>query len=158
MKKLFQKKNKNNKGFTLVETLIAISIFTISVVAMMSVLASGISNTDYAKKKIIAEYLAQEGIEYVRNLRDSAMITSSGGWAQFKTSLDSCISNGCAFDHDAPLASLASCKQLEYIANTGFYECGDTGSFQRKISVTKVGSPESQIGRASCRERVYVLV
>ncbi|MFA6585793.1 MAG: type II secretion system protein [Candidatus Paceibacterota bacterium] len=66
-----------NKGFTLVETLVAISIFSISIVAVMSVLGSGISDTNYAKNKLIASYLAQEGIEYARNFRDNDTLNGS---------------------------------------------------------------------------------
>lgn len=68
-----------NKGFTLVETLVAISIFTVSLLGIMSVLASGISNTSYAKQKMVASYLAQEGIEYVRNMRDTAVLYPPSG-------------------------------------------------------------------------------
>ncbi|PIZ86896.1 hypothetical protein COX93_02875, partial [Candidatus Nomurabacteria bacterium CG_4_10_14_0_2_um_filter_30_12] len=56
---------KAERGFTLVETLVAISIFTVSVISLMSVLSSGITGTKFANNKIIAGYLAQEGIEYV---------------------------------------------------------------------------------------------
>jgi len=80
-------KHKNKKaGFTLVETLVAISIFTSSIVVLMSVLGSGISNTNYAKDKITAGYLAQEGIEYLRNARDQYLLTNlDSGWTDFKT-------------------------------------------------------------------------
>lgn len=75
-------------GFTLVETLIALSIFTVSILGLMSILATGISNTGYAKRKVAAEYLAQEGIEYVRNLRDTTVLydatSSQHGWDNFK--------------------------------------------------------------------------
>ncbi|MFA6520567.1 MAG: prepilin-type N-terminal cleavage/methylation domain-containing protein [Candidatus Paceibacterota bacterium] len=88
MLKIFSKKNKG--GFTLVETLVAISIFTVSILGLMSILSSGISSTTYAKNKMIAGYLAQEGIEYVRNMRDTAALTAADadtGWANFKTSV-----------------------------------------------------------------------
>jgi len=79
---------KNNKGFTLVETLVAISIFTVSILGMMSILASGIADTNYAKQKITAEYLAQEGIEYVRNMRDTEVLYGDGNidarWNRFR--------------------------------------------------------------------------
>jgi Tfp pilus assembly protein PilV len=75
-------------GFTLVETLVAISIFTMSILGLMSILASGISNTTYAKQKMVASYLAQEGIEYVRNLRDTSVLYdvagAQHGWDAFK--------------------------------------------------------------------------
>lgn len=76
---------QKNTGFTLVETLVAISIFTMSILALFSVLAQGISNTGYAKKKMVASYLAQEGVEYVRNMRDNAVLYTGGGnWASFR--------------------------------------------------------------------------
>lgn len=91
--KLFFKKNKNlnkgNKGFTLVETLVAISIFTMSILGLLIVLSNGISDIGYAKKKLAASYLAQEGIEYVRNERDNAVLYNAtspqAGWDSFKT-------------------------------------------------------------------------
>lgn len=84
MVKYLKQKNKKN-GFTLVETLIAISIFSVSIITMMSILGSGIANTNYAKNKMVASYLAQEGIEYVRNMRDNAILyTGSGNWTSFR--------------------------------------------------------------------------
>ena len=56
MIKLFKQKNR---AFTLVETLIALSIFSVSIIAMMSILGGGIANTNYAKNKMTASYLAQ---------------------------------------------------------------------------------------------------
>lgn len=83
-----KKKNNFNKAFTLVETLVAISIFTMSILALFSVLASGISNTGYAKKKMVASYLAQEGIECIRNTRDNYVLypnPPNQTWLAFKT-------------------------------------------------------------------------
>ena len=85
------KKLQKNKAFTLVETLVAISIFTVSLLGIMSVLASSISSTNYAKQKMTATYLAQEGIEYVRNMRDTDVLASvnnhPAGWTVFKLAL-----------------------------------------------------------------------
>lgn len=95
MQKFFRQKNRGpapyeakgfRSGFTLVETLVAISIFTVSLLGIMSVLASNIANTNYAKQKITAEYLAQEGIEYARNKRDTNVISAADGqtgWTAF---------------------------------------------------------------------------
>ncbi len=110
-----------SKGFTLIETLVAISIFSISILSMMSVLSSGISNTDYAKKKMIATYLAQEGIEYIRNMRDTYVLsrtTSQQGWIGFQSKIDlSCKnSNFCYFDDAKFLTS-------GLISDTDIYNC-----------------------------------
>lgn len=81
-----KQKNINNSGFTLVEMLVAISIFSMSIVALMSVLAGGIADTNYAKNKIIASFLAEDGVEHVRNMRDTYVLydaTPSQGWTDF---------------------------------------------------------------------------
>jgi prepilin-type N-terminal cleavage/methylation domain-containing protein len=81
--------NKKKSGFTLVETLVGLSIFTVALIAFTGVLASGIANTNYVKQKIVAGYLAQEGVEYARNLRDNAILYNASGpqagWDAFKT-------------------------------------------------------------------------
>jgi len=93
MKRFIKQKNIDKKGFTLVETLVAISIFSMTIVAVMVVLGGGISDTNYAKTKMTASYLAQEGIEYVRNMRDSSYILADPdmqtGWSNFKVAVDS---------------------------------------------------------------------
>ena len=88
MKRFFGQKNKRSRAFTLVETLVAISIFTVSLLGLMSILAQGIADTNYAKRKIIASYLAQEGIEYIRNFRDTYVLyydpaSTNNGWIEF---------------------------------------------------------------------------
>lgn len=90
-------------GFTLVETLIALLIFTLSILSLMSVLGSGLSNTGYAKQKIAAGYLAQEGIECVRNMRDNSVLYNvsgaEAGWNEFKNSLSNVPEEGiCPID------------------------------------------------------------
>lgn len=62
------------KGFTLIETFVAITILTIAIVAPMSLVARSLSISYYVRDEITASYLAQEGIEVVRNVRDSNLI------------------------------------------------------------------------------------
>ena len=86
---------KNKKAFTLVETLVAISIFTMAILGLMSILSKGVTDTSYAKQKMTASYLAQDGIEYVRNLRDTDVLyteTTSKNWTTFINELTAGIS------------------------------------------------------------------
>ena len=58
------------KGFTLVETLIAISILVLAVTGSFAAAHNGMTSAVFSRDQITAFYLAQEGIEQVRNLRD----------------------------------------------------------------------------------------
>lgn len=78
------KKTTTQHGFTIVETLVALSIFSVAVIALISVTISGSSGSTYVKNKLTASYLAQEGIEMVRNLRDTAsFIDPQNTWDLF---------------------------------------------------------------------------
>lgn len=62
---------QKNKGFTLIETLVALSIFVTSVTVLLVATGNGIQNTNAAQNRLTATYLAQEGVELVRAARDT---------------------------------------------------------------------------------------
>lgn len=68
----FQK--RKSYGFTLVETMVAIAILLISVVAPISLMGDSLHKLYYAKDQIIAINLAQEGIEVVRATGATSML------------------------------------------------------------------------------------
>ncbi|MBI4087780.1 prepilin-type N-terminal cleavage/methylation domain-containing protein [Candidatus Kaiserbacteria bacterium] len=63
-----------NGGFTLIETLVAISLLTVAIVAPMALAAQSLSSAYYARDQVTAFYLAQEAIESVRAIRDSQVL------------------------------------------------------------------------------------
>ncbi|MBI5798521.1 MAG: prepilin-type N-terminal cleavage/methylation domain-containing protein [Candidatus Yonathbacteria bacterium] len=69
--------NIMDRGFTLVETLVSIAILLIAIVGPISVIGDSVYRVYYAKDEIIAINLAQEGIEAVRQKRDSNMLAGS---------------------------------------------------------------------------------
>ena len=143
--------------------MVAIAIFSGSVLALLSVLSSGISNTSYAKQKITAIYLNQEGIEYIRNIRDTFVAYSASGqvgWDAFKAKLSnaSCqTSTGCYFDDTNtpnPITSItmnacgSSCPDIFYNSATGQYSYNSSGvdtNMSRKINVTTINADEIKI-------------
>ena len=163
-------KTQKNKAFTLVETLVAISIFTISILGILSVLASSITSVTYAKDKSIAGYLAQEGIEYMRNIRDNDVLFPANGssWSAFTntaiaSSLASCNSGSkCGFSSTTttptqntsffkctadPTESSNGC--ILYLNNGVYNDNSTTGGvnsgFTRKVWMTVLNANEEQI-------------
>lgn len=67
------------KGFTLIETLVAITLLTVAVVTPMTLTNRSLSTAYYARDQIAAFYLAQEGIEAVRAVRDGNILLNVHG-------------------------------------------------------------------------------
>ncbi|MDP1690213.1 MAG: prepilin-type N-terminal cleavage/methylation domain-containing protein [bacterium] len=101
------------KGFTLIETMIAITILTFAMAGPMFTAGRSIVAAQTARDQLTATYLAQEGIEYVRMMRDNEYLTayhaggadiSSTAWSNYLTGLDvtsitRCIApNTCTLD------------------------------------------------------------
>lgn len=68
-----------NKGFTIIEALVAISILTIAVTGPLSLASKGLSYSSYAKDEITAFYLANEAIDTIRNIRDTNNNSGAAG-------------------------------------------------------------------------------
>lgn len=77
-----KKINQNNRGFTIVEMLIAVLIFTLSLTSLMTVASRSLKTSRNAEEQLIADYLALEAIEVVHNLRDTAILMghSASSW------------------------------------------------------------------------------
>lgn len=74
---LFSFRAVRTKGFTLIETMAAIALLMLAIVAPMSLAAQSLSAAYYSRAQITAFYLAQEGIEIVRGVRDANILTGS---------------------------------------------------------------------------------
>jgi type II secretory pathway pseudopilin PulG len=61
-------------GFTLIETLVAITLLTVAIVAPMSLTAQSLAAAYYARDQITAYHLAQEAIEAMRAIRDGQIL------------------------------------------------------------------------------------
>lgn len=69
------------RGFTLIETLVAITILVVAVSTPISLAAQSLFTAFYAKDQTVAFYLAQEGVEMIKNKRDSNLLRIVNGEA-----------------------------------------------------------------------------
>lgn len=92
-------KRKQN-GFTLVETLVAISILTLSIMGTFTAVQNGIQNSTIAKDQTTAFYLAQEAMEFIKNKRDeNALNYIDNSWSSWLTDMSENASDPCWFGH-----------------------------------------------------------
>ena len=70
MRKTMRQK-RNAAGYTLIEALVAITIIVFATTGPLELAGKSLGQSYYARDQIAAFYLAQEGIEMVRAMRDS---------------------------------------------------------------------------------------
>ena len=71
---------KINKGFTLVETLVAVTIMMIAIAGPLSISGKSLNAAIDAKNQLIASNLAQEGMEYLQNIKDNDNPSTAENW------------------------------------------------------------------------------
>lgn len=101
------------KGFTLIETFVAITILTLAIIAPMTLAARSLSISYYVRDEITASYLAQEAIETIRNVRDSRSLEGLLNGSAVDPFSDIPSTNGTAFTVDAHVSasnSMQSCS------------------------------------------------
>lgn len=145
----FENKQNNKKGFTIIESLVAIFILTVSVTALMTVVSQSIFNSNYIKNKTVAISIAQEGVELVRNIQDTALVNSS--FSTFEvfagTVFGPCILNEATCTIDAIDLDIASCPNqicppILVSDDTGYfnYTFGEASMFTRTISIKQTST------------------
>ncbi len=62
------------RGFTLIETLVAISLLSVAIVTPMSLASQSLAAAYYSRDQVTAYHLAQEAIETLRSIRDGRIL------------------------------------------------------------------------------------
>lgn len=107
------------RGFTLIETLVAVLLLASAIAGPLSIAAKGLTAALVARDQMVAFYLAQDAVEYVRFVRDSNKLSGR----QWLTGLTPCqSSNGCTVDPST--GTVAPCGTTCEIINK--YDDGDS--------------------------------
>jgi prepilin-type N-terminal cleavage/methylation domain-containing protein len=161
------KRSQKNKGFTLLETLIAIAILTVALGGAFGIAQKSLMTSNLSRTQTAAFFLAAEGLEMVRDLRDNIALYNNAhasapiDWLlPIKNACGGSYS-GCSFDIDPGSQGLsissggsivdttaiksncgAGC-QLKVVGSAPSYmtsnsAAGTNSNFSRKIEITEV--------------------
>ena len=119
------------KSFTLLEVIISITILIVGILSAYVLLTRTISESRVVSFQFTAAYLAQEGIEIVRNIRDGNHLNDDP-YLQDLPPADTLI---YTFDYRSQsIPDNANCTGNNYLALvSGRYQCSGSGYFQRSI-------------------------
>jgi len=169
---------RHNSGFTLIETLVAVTVLTVAVAAPLSLAAQSLLAAFNARDQVTAFHLAQEAIETVRAQRDHNLleIVKTGnnidwlsGLSVETRDLNGDIETEKPFKVDAIATNTGnnfidcsgtlgtSCEYLLFNKTVGLYghETGDASRFRRFVRITEVAgtNKEEVIVRAEVQWR-----
>ncbi len=124
-----KRKKTKKKAFSLIEAMVSIFMISIGMITVLSLVSVGLRDSMDTRNQTIAALLAQEGIELVRNIRDT-------NWIQENETFQD-ISNG-TFRMDINDSALDSSSSFDLYYSSGYYvhEGGSSTHFRRKIIIS----------------------
>jgi len=126
---------KTQTGFSLVETLVAISILLLVIVGPMTISMRTAKSSSFASEQVQAFFLAQEGVEFAQKIRDDLLLKWNGfpggsensPWAKFTDTTNTgtyrhCFAvSGCGLQWSATAGALATVIACDPISNCAIY-------------------------------------
>ena len=136
------------RGFTLLEVIAAIFILTVGVGGSFSLIHQTLVATSAVKLELTGSYLAQEGMEIVKNLRDQGWLTKR---ATSTLSWDEHLRGDGYWQID--YLTQESSDWTAYnstplnIDSNGFYgySAGDATAFTRKVSLEEISTTTTKV-------------
>ena len=128
------------RGFTLIETIVAVGIIVIGLVSALTLITNSLFYVSNIGDRLVAANLAAEGLEVARNIRDNNWIQS--------LSWNNGLANG---DYQASYNSIAlspyTGNPLLLDSGSGFYNysSGVHTIYVRKLSIANISSYEIRV-------------
>lgn len=107
-----KRKINQQGGFTIIESLVAIAILVAAITGAMGAVQTGISSYTFSKDQIIATYLAQEGFEQLKNLRDENALNS----VDWLSGITEVPTDPCYFGKACTVSPFETTEAIECIA------------------------------------------
>lgn len=158
---------RKSKGFTLVETLVAIFILSMAITSAMTVAQNALQASFYSRDRIAAYFLAGEAIEMIKNKRDENGIknfeepTANIHWLDGIASWATNIQGPCGDDSGDPCGvdpvkeMIALCGDREmnncklFIGDDGLISHEDSGGtatkFTREVNMEEINLNEAKV-------------
>lgn len=130
------------QGFTIIELIISVFILSVAVIAVYSAFSVMIVMTSDLTDRLTAAYLTQEGMEIIRNIRDTNWLnidaSNTGNWTDQR--LGACSAGCDEIDYEYGTANIVqwsgSGNSLKLAGGFYNYTNGDSTKFKRKITIT----------------------
>jgi prepilin-type N-terminal cleavage/methylation domain-containing protein len=143
-----------NRGFTLLETLVAILILTLAMAPGLLIASRTLIISNVAREQVTAIYLAQEALEAVRSVRDNNALTGTADWLNgLRTYVDG---NAFRVDMVAVAGSVTitscgggagACPVLNYNSASRLYQyvSGSASEFRRSVEIDSIPGTADQV-------------
>jgi len=133
--------NFSSKSQTLIETIAAVGIVIIAVIAILSLSFSNLMIGERGGERITATGLAREGIEVVRNIRDSNWLDPNKYWPYGLNNGFYIVNYNSTSLTNADSSTISSCDNCRlYLTTNGLYTHNPLGNtltpFRRLITIS----------------------
>ena len=125
---------KKNRGFTLIETVVGVAVLTTVLIGPIAFLTTAFTRSEASEDKLTGLYLAEEGLELVRRVRDNNVLSGSAWNTGLQNNGTALYEMDFTSNYTTPQSVVAP-RKLYFNIGSGVY------------SYTNDGSPESKFTR-----------
>ncbi len=128
---------------SLIETIVAIGMITVAIVAILSVGLSNLMLSGQSSERVMATNLAREGIEIVNAIRSSQRLdpdqtwpygVTDGNW--ILTYSTETLSTAATFSDGSDIANCTNCYLCRHTTDDYYYPCAQEEVFRRLVVVS----------------------